>query len=293
MIEYHVLNLGAGVQSTCLYLLSRERDFKYHFDVAIFADTQEEPQPVYDHLTWLRSLGQPGIWVRTAGKLGDDLLRGTNSTGQRFASIPAFTAEDHLVRPNPCQHRMPPAPKVGKLRRQCTKEYKIQVVEKAIRRELIGLKYRQRMPRGVQVFQYFGMTTDEAGRAERAKKRFEGHRWAVPVYPFIEMGWSRQDCLEWLKDRVPHPVPRSACVFCPYRTNKEWLDLKRNDPAGWQRAVEIDHALRAEGTVANRKMDQKLYLHRSCVPLDVIDFEQPQPTLFRPMSNECQGMCGV
>ncbi len=93
MIEHHVLNLGAGVQSTCLYLLSRESEFKHHFDVAIFADTQEETQAVYDHLAWLRSLGKPDIWVRTAGKLGDDLIRGTNSTGQRFASIPAFTAE--------------------------------------------------------------------------------------------------------------------------------------------------------------------------------------------------------
>ena len=69
--------------------------------------------------------------------------------------------------------------------------------------------------------------------------------------------------------------------------------LKKNDPEGWNRAVEIDNALRTEGTVANRKMDQKLYLHRLCVPLEIIDFEQPQRTLFRPMNNECQGMCGV
>lgn len=63
--------------------------------MAIFADTQEEPQAVYDYLAWLRPLGQPTIWGRLAGKLGDDLLHGTNSTGQRFTSIPAFTAEDH------------------------------------------------------------------------------------------------------------------------------------------------------------------------------------------------------
>ena len=50
MREYHVLNLGAGVQSTCLYLLARRKQFR--FDVAIFADTQEEPQSVYDHLAW-------------------------------------------------------------------------------------------------------------------------------------------------------------------------------------------------------------------------------------------------
>ena len=34
--------------------------------------------------------GSP-ILTDTAGKLGDDLIHGINSTGQRFASIPAFT----------------------------------------------------------------------------------------------------------------------------------------------------------------------------------------------------------
>jgi hypothetical protein len=68
--------------------------------------------------------------------------------------------------------------------------------------------------------------------------------------------------------------------------------LKQSDPQGWARAVEIDHALRKEGTVANRKMAQKLYLHRSCVPLEMVDLEH-EKTLFRPLTNECQGMCGV
>ncbi len=292
MREYHVLNLGAGVQSTALYLMSREPDAKFRFDVAIFADTQEEPLAVRDHLAYLQSLGDPPIWVRTAGKLGDDLMHGRNSTGQRFASIPAFTAEDHLVRPGGCGNRPQPAPKYGIIRRQCTNEYKIRVVEKAIRRELVGLEPRQRMPRDVLVRQYFGITTDEAGRAERAKRRFAEIKWAEPVYPFIEMGWSRQDCVNWLEGRLPHPVPRSACVFCPYRSNREWLHLKETDPAGWARAVEIDNALRREGTVANRRMQQKLYLHRSCVPLEMVDLGKAH-TLFRPMTNECQGMCGV
>lgn len=53
----------------------------------IFADTQEEPESVYRHLEWLKSLGGPPILIDTAGKLGDDLIHGKNSTGQRFTSI--------------------------------------------------------------------------------------------------------------------------------------------------------------------------------------------------------------
>src|SRR5581483_8710282 len=140
MREYHVLNLGAGVQSTALYLLAR--DGEYHFDVAIFADTQEEPQSVYDHLTWLQSLGNPPIWVRTGGKLGDDLINGVGPK-RRFLSVPAFTQDEKG--------------KLGLIRRQCTRHYKIDVIQKAIRNDLIGLKFRQHMPKDVRVFQYFGI----------------------------------------------------------------------------------------------------------------------------------------
>jgi hypothetical protein len=287
MREYHVLNLGAGVQSTCLYLLSREVPSRWPFDVAIFADTGEEPLAVYEHLAWLRSLESPPIWVRSAGRLGDDLRHGRHGAGRHFASIPAFTAPDHRTRP-------PGTVRPGRVPRQCTRDFKIDVVERAIRRELLGRRPRQRVPAGVLVHQYFGITTDEAGRAARAKRRFEGVPWARPVYPFLELGWSRADCLAWLRDRVPHAVPRSACVFCPFRTNREWGELKRSDPQGWTRAVEIDQALRQEGNLVNRRMEQKLYLHRHCLPLEQIDFLALPPATLHPMTvEECHGMCGV
>jgi hypothetical protein len=277
--EYHVLNLGAGVQSTALFLLARDPDPKVRFDLAIFADTGEEPAAVYTHLEYLRALGTPEIWVRSAGSLGDDLMHGRNSTGQRFASIPAFTRNAEG--------------KVGMVRRQCTKEYKIEVVNKAVRRELLGLKPRQRIPKGVVVYQYFGISTDEAARAERARKRFQGVRHTVPVYPLIDLGWSRRDCVEYLRSRLPHEVPKSSCVFCPYRTNQSWRHLKQTDPAGWGRAVEIDTALRDKGSVVTRGFRQELYLHRSCVPLAVIDFDALAPAALDPMSSgECHGMCG-
>ena len=279
MREYHVLNLGAGVQSTALFLLARDPDPKVRFDLAIFADTGEEPSAVYAHLEYLRALGSPEIWVRSAGSLGDDLIHGRNSTGQRFASIPAFTKDA--------------AGKVGIVRRQCTKEYKIEVVNKAIRRELLGLKPRQRIPKDTTIYQYFGISTDEVARAERAKRRFEGVKHTVPVYPLIEMGWSRKDCISYLRERLPHEVPKSSCVFCPYRTNQSWLHLKRTDPDGWNRAVEIDAALRDEGSLVTRGFRQELFAHRSCVPLAVIDFEALAPNALDPMATgECHGMCG-
>ncbi len=108
MKEFHILNLGAGVQSTALYLMMflgmvirgeidgpawalliiaamSDETKLFHarlprIDFAIFADTQDEPTSVYMHLVWLQSLGGPPILVRSAGKLSDDLMTGTRRT---------------------------------------------------------------------------------------------------------------------------------------------------------------------------------------------------------------------
>ncbi len=143
MTEYHILNLGAGVQSTTLYLMFMRGELPVKLDCAIFADTQEEPGAVYEHLEWLKSLKGPEILVRTCGKLGDDLTHGRNTTGQRFAAIPAFTTANG-------------GGDVGRTRRQCSKEYKTEVIQRTIRREVLGLAPGRRVPRTTKVHQSEG-----------------------------------------------------------------------------------------------------------------------------------------
>ena len=276
--EWHVLNLGCGVNSTVLYLLGLNG--KLPMDCAIFADTQEEPAAVYHHLAWLQALNGPPLFVRTAGKLGDHLMQGINSMGGRFASIPAFTQDEH-------------GSKRGMMRRQCTREYKIDVVERTIRRELMGLKPRARMPKDLQVVQYFGFALEEQGRAARTKQRLTAHPWSTPAFPLIDLEMRRQDCHHWLTEYgIPHTVPRSACVFCPYHNNTEWRHLRDSDPDGWQRACEIDNALRVPGNVVNRGLDQKLYVHNSCRPLESTSLDD-HPSLFDAFRKECEGGCGT
>ncbi len=284
MKELHILNLGAGVQSTTLYLMFLRGDLKPQIDYAIFADTGEEPAPIYRHLDWLQSLNGPRILARSIGRLGEHLKYGLNSSGQRFASIPAYTTDQ------------PGQPK-GMLRRQCTKEYKLDVIEHVIRQEIVGLKPRQWFPRDeIHVLQYIGISLDEAGRAGRIRLRYNDVPWATPVFPLIEREITRPMCQQRLKAYgVPHEVPRSACVFCPYHSNEEWRWLRDNDPAGFQRAVEIDVALRTPGHVVNRNLDQKLYVHRSCVPLSEASLEKRESSrdqTFMGFYQECHGLCG-
>jgi hypothetical protein len=298
-MEINVLNLGAGVQSTTLYLLDADRKLEQRLDWTIFADTQEEPQAVYDHLQWMVSLGVTGrgcpILIRTKSKLGDDLIKGQNGDGRRrrsggrFASIPAFTAAHHEQRSvlSGCDE--------GRIPRQCTREYKIEVVERAIRREVLKLRPRQHIPKDVLVRQFFGISWDERHRAIKIAERLREVKWCEPVFPLIDRHWTREKCQEFLKDRVPHKVPRSACTFCPFRSDQEWLHLKQTDSVGFARAVEIDRAIRDPQPLAGRGLKQSLYLHRKCIPLEMVDFEaeaKKQPDLFALY--DCgMGMCGV
>jgi hypothetical protein len=277
---YHILNLGAGVQSTALYLMFLQGEFEKKLDYAIFADTQEEPESVYKHLAWLRSLGGPTILTDTAGKLGDDLIHGKHGSGQRFASIPAFTSAT-------------PGQTGGMLRRQCTAEYKIDVCERIIRRQVVVLEPRQRMPKGVKIVQYFGLSYDEPRRVSKVKNRFVGHPWGEGRFPLFDLEMTRSDCVAYLKEQqIPHEVPRSACVFCPFKSNEEWRLLRENDPQGWTRAVEVDEASRTPGSIANRNMNQSIYLHRSCLPLVGVDLGV-RDVAGGVAQGECEGMCGL
>lgn len=293
MAEFSVLNLGAGVQSTYTYLRYGDPDRAGGplFSYAIFADTQEEPGAVYEHLAWMQSLearGYPRILIASKGKLGDHLKVGVNSTGGRFASIPAFT-------------KAPGDEREGRTRRQCTSEYKIEVIDRVIRRQILGLQPRQRIPRSVHVYQFIGISLDEMRRSFRIMKRYEEIKWSSVRFPLLEDRITRAQCQAWFRDSgvVPHVVPRSACVFCPFHTDEEWVRLQLEDPAAFARAVEIDDALRVPGNVVNRSMDKPMFLHRSCQPIRSIDFValeeivRKQPYLSPAFIEECEGMCGV
>lgn len=208
------------------------------------------------------------------------MIKGKNSSGQRSASIPEFTSAA-------------PGQTGGMLRRQCTAEYKINVCERIIRRQVVGLEPRQRMPKDVKVVQYFGLSYDETRRVSKVKDSFVGHPWGEGRFPLFDGEMTRSGCMSYLKDqKIPHEVPRSACVFCPFKSNHEWRLLRDSDPAGRARAIEVDEALRRPGTVANRNLEQAMYLHRKCLPLASVDLGEKDVS-GGVARGECEGMCGL
>lgn len=259
-----ILSLGAGVQSTTLALMAAHGEVTPIPDAAIFADTGDEPAAVYEHLRWLRSanvLPFP-VYDVSRGRLLDRLLAGDDE-----ARVPFFVGTG------------------GISKRQCTRNYKIRPIRRKVR-ELLGVGPRGHVKPGT-VEQWIGISLDEIWRVKPS-----GVRFIINRHPLIELGVRRHDCERWL-ERHGYPVPpKSACLYCPYRSNAQWREMRDERPDEWERVCAVDAALR--GPTQIQRFHGSLYVHRNLMPLDQVDLstaeDRGQGNLF---INECEGMCGV
>lgn len=277
------LSLGLGVQSTWLYLAS-SMGLLPRMDAAIFVDTGREKKKTLEYLEWLekwsdKNNGIPLIVIRKKN-LYADLLNKENPTGGRFSSIPAFTKNEDRS--------------IGMLRRQCTNEYKIEQVDKAIR-ELLGLKRNQRVKQIIEIWQ--GISLDEIDRLKIPQEK-----WKVFVYPFCgyyipsngkaqKVDWNflmtrHKIIAEYERHGLPVP-PKSSCVFCPYQSDYAWYEMKVNEPDDFTAAIEVDEAIRNS---AKKGINSPAYLHDSCKPLKEIDFSSHANDLWK---GECSGTCHI
>lgn len=267
--DLRVISLGAGVQSTTMYLMACNGLIEPMPDAAIFADTGAEPGEVYTHLEWLKGIGSIPIYVVTAGNLEHDII--ASQSGRRFASVPFHVGNEKGT------HAM--------LRRQCTREYKIDPIKKKVR-ELLGLKPRQRAAGKYLVEQWIGISTDEAIRAKPSRDN-----WIVSRHPLLyEIGMSRYDCMEWVVSNGYPKPPRSACYFCPYHNNATWRRMRDEDPELFSRACEFEKRIQEKKL---RGVRYTPYLHKDLVRLGDANIEDPHKDQLSLFGNECEGMCGV
>lgn len=259
--KLRVLSLGAGIQSTTLALMAAHGEIDGpRPDFALVAD-MEELDVTEANIRFLSGGNVLPFPVERTSKghlLSDDIRRRAEGTG-RGVSIPTYTDK-------------------GQSRRQCTREFKIEPIEKEIRRRL-GYRPRQRIPAASAEI-WIGYSTDEVVRAGAAFAP-----WAIHRFPLLEKGMSINDCIAWLK-RHGYDVPeRSMCVYCPFRTNAQWRWMKEHEPHHWQQAVEIDRLVR-------NNLRAKGYLHPSRVPLDEADLSTAEER-GQGMLMVCEAGCGL
>ncbi|MEE9365756.1 MAG: hypothetical protein V3W44_03620 [Dehalococcoidales bacterium] len=240
-------------------------------DLAIFADTGAETQTTYDTIeVWRPFVEAHGIDVVVIE--GQDIIADTLDPDHHFASMPFFVKN--------------PEGKVGRLKRQCTPEYKVRPIRRALR-DYLGYSRRGRVPAGI-VKQQLGYTREEIGRIKG-----DDAKWVRKVYPWIDRGWFRFNVVSFLEEfcqRHSLPTPsESACIICPFRD--DWHVLPEID-----RAIEFDEFIRDSSC---RGVDSPVFETSELIPLSELvalrraeDYE-PTP-LQMAFEFECgSGYCGL
>ena len=274
----HYISLGAGVQSSTMALMFACGELTPMPDGAIFADTQAEPQSVYEWLDWLEKQLPFPVHRVTAGNLTTESVRPrvSKKNGRTYYKhfVPTFGLEARGSALIPMM-----------LPRKCTTDFKLVPLDKAVRR-LAGI------PRGckeIRVVQFIGISADEAIRMKSSR-----HQWAANLYPLVDRAITRQDCLAWMKAKGHPAPPRSACVYCPYHTDREWKRLKEEEPDEFEKAVAFETAVSAVSAAQGIRGSE--FLHHSRKPLDTVDFRsdvEHGQGLLPGFTGECEGLCGV
>ncbi|MCR4304954.1 MAG: hypothetical protein NUV63_12160 [Gallionella sp.] len=264
----NIISLGAGVQSSTMALMAAHGEITPMPDCAIFADTQAEPRKVYEWLDWLEKQLPFPVHRVTAGDLMKTSTepRVSGKSGKPYMShmIPAYTVNEDGTK--------------GNYFRQCTDKHKITPLRKCID-ELRGDQ---------DASVWIGISTDESHRMKPSNKAKIVNRW-----PLIENGISRDACLRWMRAASYPTPPRSACIFCPYKRDAEWLRLKTDSPREFQEVVLYEQLLQLTALSVPR-MTGVPYLHDSRISLDKVDFRSAEDAGQLSMfGNECEGMCGV
>ena len=178
-----------------------------------------------------------------------------NHNGKGFDAVPFYTGNG------------------GMGRRQCTNQYKLRPIQKLC---------KPYSSKGNPVILQLGISTDEWTRMKPSRVKYIKNTW-----PLIDLEMSRNDCLNWLKNKEYSIPSKSACLGCPYHNDGLWREIKNNFPDEFEETCKVDDAIRTN-------FREQQFMHRSLKPLREVDFrtmeEMGQLNFF---TDECEGMCGL
>lgn len=243
--RYEIFSSGGGTQSAAIaVLILQERLPKP--DMFVIADTRREMPTTWSYMNdvvrpALRSIG---IVCHRASKekwayQHDDLL---NKKGTML--MPMFTTQSES--------------EPGKLPNFCSTYWKQDVVDNFVRAELgvSRIDYRK----------WIGFSLNEVTRALRMMQGDEFIRGLIRLPLIHDVPLNRQSAISLVESFGWPTPPRSRCWMCPLQSNDEWLEVKRDFPALFRKAVALEKKLRDK--------DPHVWLHRDCVPLGEVDFSK-------------------
>lgn len=233
-------SFGGGVQSMAVLVLAAQGHVNY--DAFLFSnvgDDSENPGT----LEYYRTVAAP-----YAAANGIELVELRKTTHDK-----PVTLYEHITGDNRSV-KLPIYLSTGAPgSRNCTTDWKIDVIARWLKQHgasaanpaIVGL----------------GISTDEIHRA----RTHSGIVWQTLEYPLIDLGMSRRDCVRLIQDaRLPVP-PKSSCWFCPFHRQREWQDMRREQPELFSKAVALERRINDKRQAIGKDI---VYLHRSLHPLD-------------------------
>ena len=159
---------------------------------------------------------------------------------------------------------------VSKLPAYCSNEWKQRPVRRWLREQGV-----------TQCVQWLGISIDESDRMKVSDKK-----WIQNAYPLIDQGISRDGCYALVRQMGWPDPPKSSCYMCPHMGDAQWRDMRRTHPQDYAAAVQVEQEI--------RRSDPHAFLHRSAVPLELIDWDA-QRGLFEQDELTCNtaGGCWV
>lgn len=251
-----ILSCGAGMQSSALHLMSCENALAKIrgeppvwpqvpiYDISIFCDLGFEPPWVKKQVEFLANAGHScGVpLVILDSPLYTDFME--NFGERRTISIPWWTIKED-------GHK-------SKMPRNCTIDYKVELISKYVRWELLGYKKGQRLREEDKKAHemHMGFSAEESRRCKESPNPM-----FVNKFPLVEMGLTRADNFAYIKDVWGLETKASACSFCPFHKNYFFKFLRENELEQYAQVVGVDELLRDKNP--KPPMDSDLFISRS------------------------------
>lgn len=246
------LSCGAGMQSTALALIScdQTRNEAKHpevplYDAVIYCDLGNEPAWVKEQVLFLnKACDDCEIpFYILQNNLYEDYMQ--NFGIGRVSGMPFWTLDAEG--------------KEGRIaRRACTVDYKILMIQKFVRYQLLGYRPYQRTRKediGAHEL-HIGFSGEEKQRTFISK-----HPMFNNKFPLIEMGWERPDCYRYNLDEWGLDSKASACLVCPFHRNYFFRQLKHHFPNDYASVVNFDKML--EARQPQSKIRNRIFLSRT------------------------------
>jgi len=254
-----IFSSGGGTQSAAITALIVQGKLPRP-DVVIIADTGYEKATTWQYLDAVirPELAKIGIEVHRVTQ--EWAKCGMLSTTGKTVLMPGFTSQV--------------VGQAGKLNGMCSNEWKVRPVNRYLRK-VLGIETKNQR-------RWIGFSMDESRRALRMMLGDEYKKGRIRFPLIHDVPLRRAEAINLVQQMGWPTPPRSACYMCPNMADDEWRDISPDELA---QAAELEREL--------QKHDPHFWLHKSCQPIETIDFTKPddQPELFERACSS--GVCFV